>query len=178
VDSHRFDVRRNTKGPGAKWRRPLLGLPGAVVLTLLVGHGAAGAPAKCAVFCAGLPGPRKAACVQACHQCNGDVTRVCNSPTGATCCAPDAVCTSDGTCLTVPPGCSGLGCSSSCGTFCSCVRTAENTVACVQQVCTFIPCVSTAECGAGSVCFTEGCCGGGGFCVPVCSGSPSGAFVE
>jgi hypothetical protein len=31
--------------------------------------------------------------------------------------------------------------------------------ACVQEVCTFVRCTSSADCGAGAVCFTQGCCG-------------------
>jgi hypothetical protein len=49
----------------------------------------------------------------------------------------------------------------------ACVSTTEGTAVCVQEVCTFVSCSSSADCGPGEVCFTQGCCGT----------SATGAFV-
>lgn len=134
-------------------------------------------------------GPAHASCLQACRRCGRDVSRVCQGPsgsvccptgttccpgpTGATCCSPDALCDfSSGQCVlprafclpTCADTCAGgiTGCTQGCdgGTAgCGCVSTTEGTAACVQEVCTFVVCTSSTDCGAGAVCFTEGCCG-------------------
>lgn len=113
-----------------------------------------------------------------CSQKGGSGTASCcpagtscctNFATGATtCCAAGQVC-DNGTCVT--PTCSGHGCNVFCNpnVGCGCVMTTEGTTACVQEVCTFQSCTSSADCGPGSVCFTEGCCGGGNFCIPLCA---------
>jgi hypothetical protein len=79
---------------------------------------------------------------------------------GCSCAAPAI-----GFCIpTCADTCTGTtGCLQGCdgGTAnCACVATAEQTAACVLALCTLVPCSSSAECGPGAVCFTEGCCGG------------------
>jgi hypothetical protein len=64
----------------------------------------------------------------------------------------------------------GAGCATACGTnpSCACVSTTLGKNVCVIPVCTFVPCTKSSDCPAGSVCFTQGCCGAGNFCVPRC----------
>ena len=133
-------------------------------------------------------GPAHASCLQACRQCGRDVSRVCQGPAGSvccpsgttccpgpvsvSCCSPGTVCDPSGQCVTprafcIPTcadTCAGgiTGCTQGCdgGTpGCGCVSTTEGASACVQETCTFVACTSSTECGAGAVCFTEGCCG-------------------
>lgn len=52
--------------------------------------------------------------------------------------------------------------------LCSCVSTTEGRNACVQEICTSVPCTKSNDCPHGSICFTQGCCGTGSFCVPLC----------
>jgi hypothetical protein len=173
----RFDEMSKGLAAGMSRRGALRWISGSIAgaaLAALGGGKTQAAPDPCAVYCgktAFVSGPFHAACMQACHTCKGDVSRLCVGPTSVTCCAPGTACRSNGTCVAVPAGCSGIGCASSCGATgsCSCVGTTENTIACVEQVCTFVSCTSSAECGAGAVCFTEGCCGGENFCVPLCA---------
>jgi hypothetical protein len=89
--------------------------------------------------------------------------RVC----GSICCPAGQVC-QNGMCVT-PPNCSGTGCATPClnNSACDCVTTTEG-VSCVQPVCTFVTCTTSADCSSGEVCFTQGCCGSGSFCVPIC----------
>lgn len=165
---------------------------GGTILATTVGvESTEAAPNKCAVYCGKTSfssGPAHAACLQACHECKGDVSRVCQFATTAVCCASGSSCCPDssggGTCC--PPGtfCNGAGacvqarsfcvptcadtcagtatgCSQACAggsTGCSCVSTVEGS-ACVQQVCTFTVCTNSTDCGPGAVCFTQGCCG-------------------
>jgi hypothetical protein len=153
---------------------------------------AVAAPSSCAVFCGKtsfISGPAHASCLQACNKCGGDITRVCQGPTGSVCCAPGTsccfgptgafccpsgtICTGNGTCLKPRSFCvptcgtdtcaagSGTSCNTTCAgatVGCSCVSTIEGS-ACVQEVCTFVTCATSADCGAGAVCFTQGCCG-------------------
>lgn len=146
-------------------------------------------PSSCSVFCgktAFTGGPGHASCLQACHACEGDVTRVCTGLAGSICCAPGATCCigatgaatccpagqicAGGVCVTPPkycvPTCSDTcaGSATSClqpcagGTIgCACVSTVEGN-ACVQEICTFVTCTTSADCGPGEVCFTQGCC--------------------
>ena len=51
----------------------------------------AAAPDPCSVECADQPGPRKAACKQACRQCGG-FANVCGTLTNYACCAPESCC--------------------------------------------------------------------------------------
>jgi hypothetical protein len=134
-------------------------------------------------------GPAHASCLQACKKCGGDVANVCSGPTGSvccasgtsccpgptgtTCCAGGLVCGGTGQCVKprsfciplCPSGdtCSGTttGCVLPCAgatSGCACVSTVEGS-ACIQEVCTGIVCTSSADCGPGAVCFTQGCCG-------------------
>ena len=51
----------------------------------------AAAPDPCSVECADEPGPRKAACKQACKKCGG-LTNVCGSFVNYACCARQSCC--------------------------------------------------------------------------------------
>ena len=64
----------------------------------------------------------------------------------------------------------GTGCSHLCRhrSNCFCVTTAEGKKRCVHPVCTGVACNHSSDCPSGQVCFTQGCCGAGKFCVPVC----------
>ena len=131
-------------------------------------------------------GPAHAACLRACKQCHGNVSGICTGPAGSVCCAPGTSCCVTaagaatccpagqacigGTCAVPPSYCiptcadtcagSTTSCLQTCagGTpGCACVSTVEGN-ACVQEICTFVTCTSSADCGPGSVCFTQGCC--------------------
>src|SRR5436309_6352779 len=83
-----------------------------IALPLVCVQGALAAPSGCAVFCGKTSftsGPAHASCLQACRQCGGDVSRVCQGPTGSICCASGTSCCS---------GPSGATCCSS-GTVCT-----------------------------------------------------------
>jgi hypothetical protein len=135
------------------------------------------APDPCQVFCgktANISGPQHAACIQACHQCNADLSRVCFGPTSITCCAPGTFCV-NGTCsapLVCGAGTFGtcsINCVGTTGVPCTCSRSTEGNVVCAQPVCTGTPCTTSADCGTGSICFTDQCCGTGNFCQPLCT---------
>jgi hypothetical protein len=51
----------------------------------------AAAPDPCSVECALEPGPRKAACKQACKKCGG-FANICGTLTNYACCAPQSCC--------------------------------------------------------------------------------------
>jgi len=93
---------------------------------------------------------------------------------GNTCCPSGMIC-KNGQCVT-PPNCPSTGCATAClnNSSCDCVTTTEG-VSCVQPICTFVTCTTSADCPSGQVCFTQGCCGGGSFCVPLCptGGAPA-----
>src|SRR2546427_532531 len=98
------------------------GLVGATLAALGVGQAAA-APSSCSVFCgknAFTSGPLHAACLQACHKCGGDTTRVCCTASGCVCCPSGQICgfncnTNQSTCCTgsTIPGCQGT-CENTC----------------------------------------------------------------
>jgi hypothetical protein len=136
-----------------------------------------------------ISGPAHASCLQACKKCGGNISGICTGVTGTSvCCADGTSCCvnsagapfccpsgqicSGGVCVVPPSFCvptcvgdtcagSATSCSQACAAGtpgCACVSTVEGS-ACVQEVCTFVPCATSADCGAGSVCFTQGCCG-------------------
>jgi hypothetical protein len=118
----------------------------------------------CAVLCANQPGPRKAACKQACRQCNNDPTSVCQHfQTGQlTCCPEGDICAEGICCVSFDQLCFGT-----------------NGVTCCPEdpFCDF----ATGECGPPAVCGPEsGCLGGtcaaGCFCVSSFEGD--GACVD
>ena len=171
-----FDDLSRALAKGVTRRQAVKLVGGAVVgglLTTLHLDSVRAAPDPCNVFCgktANTSGAAHAACVQACHKCGGNVQNLCFGPTSVTCCQNGTIC-ANGQCQT-PFTCSGHGCGVACPSpagGCGCVTTAEGTTACVQEMCTFTSCTSSADCGAGSVCFTERCCGTGSFCVPLCT---------
>lgn len=165
---------------------------GGLLASLGATRRAEAAPSSCAVFCGKTSftsGPAHASCLQACHDCGGNVSNICSGPTGSvccqggssccpgpastTCCAPGTVCAGNGQCVKPRAFCiptctadtcngTATGCLQACaaGTVgCACVSTTDGTPACVQEVCTNVVCTSSADCGSGSVCFTQGCCG-------------------
>ena len=62
------------------------------------------------------------------------------------------------------------GCAQPCAgnSSCFCVSLNNGKIHCVMPVCTGIACTKNKTCGKGFVCFNEGCCGTGSFCVPKC----------
>jgi hypothetical protein len=157
------------------------GLIGAVLASVGVGKAAAAGGRGCVVFCSqqSASGPVRASCQQACHRCKGDTSRVCGTPTGFVCCPSGEVCSPATNQCVEQCTCESFTPCGSAGSGCLCNQTTEGTSACIVPTCTFQPCTSSAECGAGSVCFVSGepCCGSGSFCIPLCS-SPSGAFLD
>ena len=201
MDGDRFDALTKRLGTGTSRRRVLRGLAGgAAALGAAVGRGpVAAAPNSCAVGCAGLPGPQKAACKQACRQCGGDINRVCIGfgpvgPSAFACCPEGTACSFDtGECVevaTCPSGepaeaCS-LGITTNCpeNEACALVVDTAGGCACIERFCgePEVPCESSDDCG-GSVCVeVPGCCGSTRFCATACGasggGSTTGASVR
>ena len=59
------------------------------------------------------------------------------------------------------------------GGLCACVTTTEGGTACVDPICGGGACTTSADCGANSVCFTDGCCGAQS-CITLCgTGGPA-----
>src|SRR5713101_813959 len=98
---------------------------------------------------------------------NGTTCCPAKQACGSICCPSGMIC-QNGQCVT-PPICTSTGCATVClnNSSCFCVTTTEG-VSCVQPICTFVTCTTSADCPSGQVCFTQGCCGGGSFCVPLC----------
>ena len=75
-------------------RRVGVGLTGAALASLGV-KVASAAPSECAVICgknAFISGPLHAACLQACRECQADVTRICQMGGSVVCCASGSIC--------------------------------------------------------------------------------------
>lgn len=174
MDGSRFDDLTRTLAAGAS-RRRVLGALGGLAAAVLGRGPAQAAPSNCAVGCANLKGPQKAACGQACRQCGGDFNRVCVAegpfgPTGFTCCPAGTFCVfGPGICC--PEGadvCFDADGNATCcpeGTFCD-VETGQ--------------CGPPAACDAASGCF-GGACAQGCFCVTDTEGQGacvSGAFAD
>ncbi len=98
---------------------------------------------------------------------NGNTCCPAKQACGSICCPAGMIC-KNGQCVT-PPNCPSTGCATAClnNSSCDCVTTTEG-VSCVQPICTFVTCTTSADCPSGQVCFTQGCCGSGSFCVPLC----------
>lgn len=175
--SMRFDELSKSLAANVSRRDAFKLTGGAVAGALLASMGlgkterAEAAPSSCAVFCGKTSftsGPAHASCLQACHQCGADTSRICQTPTGFVCCPSGQVCSpATQTCVAT------CTCPSftACGTGnCLCVTTTENTSACVIPSCG-PPCTSSTDCGPGAVCFqsTDVCCGNGTFCVQLCA---------
>src|SRR5437867_3894023 len=107
--------RHNPLRPTGRGLAGLLAAIGVTVLAVIGIREASPAPAPCAVLCAGLPGPKKASCMQACRQCQADVTRICDTPTAFICCpSGESCCGFPGFCC--PSGkscCGGVACCAS-----------------------------------------------------------------
>jgi hypothetical protein len=167
MESERFDAFTRALVSGQTRRRFLRGVGGGVAAAFAVisGREAEAAPNTCAVGCAGLKGPQKAACGQACRECSGDFDRVCIEygplgPTAFTCCTDGTFCVDgEGVCCdegTTP--CFGPEGFTTCcqeGTFCDfetgeCPAIAtcpsgEPADNCIAQV--FTDCDETGACG-------------------------------
>lgn len=108
-----------------------------------------------------------------CHgKCVNTITDPHNCGGCGIVCPKGEIC-SLGKCV-VPSMCAS-GCFNPCnkqGT-CYCNDTTEHVTACVQPVCLTGPCTSSADCPAGSICSTQGCCGPQPFCIPLCAGMAS-----
>jgi len=185
MDSQQFD--RFTKTVAATHsRRQLLrgalgGLAAAALATVSGRDRARAAPNPCAVFCADQPGPRKAACKQACRQCDNDPTQVCrNFETGAfTCCPAGSVCSFAGECVvpvTCPSGepaeACAIGVSTNCGANgeCALAENADGGCSCVERFCgePVVPCTTAADCASGLCVRIPGCCDVDTFCGTPC----------
>jgi len=102
--ANQFDELSKALASGVSRREALrrfgVGLAGALLASAGV-RKASAAPSACAVICgknAGISGPLHATCLQACRQCEADVTRICIGygpfgpsqviccPEGRTCC--------------------------------------------------------------------------------------------
>jgi len=175
MDSERFDsITRALVSEGSR-RGFLRGLGGAAAaaLALRSGRDAAAAPNRCAVACSDLKGPQKAACGQACRECDGDFNRVCIGygpfgPASFACCAEGDFCSFDtGQCLTPATCPSGdlaenclAGIESSCEDgACAQAVDVDGGCACVERACSFEPCSTGAECESGLCVDIPGCCG-------------------
>jgi hypothetical protein len=170
-----FDALSKALAGGVSRREVLRGVGAGLTGALLASMGvrkASAAPSDCAVLCgktAFTSGPAHASCIQACHQCGGDISRICQTPTGSICCPSGQVCSPATNQCVAPCTCESLTACGSGG--CLCVQTTEGASACITPICTGQPCTTSAECGPGSVCFVSGatCCGGGSFCIPLCA---------
>jgi hypothetical protein len=184
MDGKRFDELARALARSRTRRGFVATLAGGAAAVL--GRGTAwAAPNSCAVGCAGLPGPQKAACKQACRQCGGDINSVCIGfgpvgPSSFICCEAGTACSFDtGTCeevMTCPSGepaesCS-LGVTSDCaGGVCAQVVNVDGGCACVERACSFEPCTTGSDCASGLCVDIPGCCGEPN---PFC-GTPCGA---
>ena len=80
MDGHHFDELTRRFARGVSRREVMRTLAGGVAaLGAVVGRRAVTAAPRppAAVGCAGLPGPQKAACTQACRKCGGNFDHVC-----------------------------------------------------------------------------------------------------
>jgi hypothetical protein len=131
MDGQRFDELTKKLAATVSRRGVLRTLAGGVAAAgaALSRRGSSAAPSTCAVGCAGLPGPQKAACLQACRRCGGDFDRVCFDegpfgPTAFVCCPEGTFCFfGEGLCCEVgTEPCFGPGGEAFCcpeGTFCN-----------------------------------------------------------
>ncbi len=83
---------RTPRLTGSRLAFSVLAAIGITVLAVIGIREVSAAPAPCAVACAGLHGPAKASCIQACRLCQGDVTRICATPTAFVCCTSGQCC--------------------------------------------------------------------------------------
>jgi hypothetical protein len=190
MDGQRFDDLTRRLATTITRRGALRTLAGGLAAAgaALTHRGATAAPNTCAVGCAGLPGPQKAACKQACKACGGDFDRVCTQfgpvgPTGFTCCPEGTVCDEfTGECIEIticptgePAESCAAGITTDCGEggACALVDDADaDDCLCVERACTEIPCTTDADCAdSGGVCATiPGCCAEATFCAIPCGG--------
>lgn len=185
MDGQRFDELTMALATGVT-RRRFVGIVagGVAAVAGLFRRGAGAAPSSCSVGCAGLPGPQKAACKQACRQCGGNFDQVCVrfgpvGPVAFTCCPEGTVCSFEGVCeeVTICPtgepaeNCA-LGITTNCGPegACALVDDADSDDCnCIERICGD-PCTTDADCTEiGSVCSTvPGCCPDTTFCAFPC----------
>jgi hypothetical protein len=191
MDDRRFDEFTKAFSTGVSRRTVVrgfvAGISGAALAAL--GRSAEAAPKTCTVGCAGLPGPRKAACKQACRECGGDFDRVCFEegpfgPVNFVCCPEGTFCVGGtGACCPVGTepcfGPDGVTCCPE-GTFCD-----FETGACLPL--TICPSGEPAENCAASVltdCDPTGACGlvddvdNGCTCIERICGAPCGSSAD
>lgn len=109
MDGQRFDDFARTISTTSR-RQLLRGLGAGIAaggLAVLGRKSASAAPSPCAVYCSQFPGPKKAACTQACRRCGGDISRICAHPTGFVCCEPGGSCCGDHCCPAGTSCCTG-----------------------------------------------------------------------
>lgn len=130
MDGHRFDQLTKSLSAGMSRRGLVRGAVASIAGLALtaVGRRAGAAPNSCSVGCANLKGPQKAACRQACQQCNGDFNRVCFEfgpfgPINFVCCSEGTFCVAEAgvCCPTGTQPCFGPEGVTCCpeGTFCN-----------------------------------------------------------
>jgi hypothetical protein len=175
MDGDTFDRVTRSLARGETRRRFLRSIAGGLggVAALFGRSSGEAAPSSCSIGCAGLPGPQKAACKQACKKCGGDFDRVCVAfgpfgPTGFACCQAGTACDFEtGQCVevaTCPSGepaenCS-LGVETDCADgACAQVISVDGGCACVERQCSFEPCTTGADCASGLCVDIPGCCG-------------------
>jgi hypothetical protein len=187
MDAQRFDELTKKLAAKVSRRGVLRTLAGGIAAAgaAISRRGVTAAPSACSVGCAGLPGPQKAACKQACRECGGDFDSVCVQfgpfgPTSFTCCPEGTACSFEGECVEVticptgePAENCAVGIESSCGEggACALVEDADSDDCnCVERFCTEIPCTTDADCAeSGGVCSTiPGCCAETTFCALPC----------
>lgn len=153
------------------------GLAGAALAVLGLGKASA-APNRCAVFCSQFsPGPRRAACKQACQRCDADVRRLCFGETNVVCCPPGGSCcsSSTGAAVCCPP--ENFCCGDTCCPFgASCCSGSAGFFCCAGNCCGDTCCPSDEFCQAGQ-CVQEGFCTVGLTCggdLPFCGEGAGG----
>ena len=109
----------------------------------------------------------KKKCPPGSTNCHGTCVNTSTDPNNCGNCG--TVCAS-GVCNNGVCTCGTGGCASACpgNPACDCVTTVDMGIVCVHPICTFISCTKSSNCPSGQVCFTQGCCGAGSFCVPTC----------
>ena len=197
MDGQRFDELTRKLAATVSRRGMLRTLAGGVAAAgmALSRRGSSAAPNACAVGCAGLPGPQKAACKQACNKCGGDFDRVCSEfgpfgPINFVCCPEGTVCDQfTGECVEVtlcptgePAENCAAGIETNCGEgdVCALVDDADaEDCQCVERICTGVVCTTDADCTeSGGVCVTiPGCCPETTFCGVPC-GSAAGVASD
>ena len=162
MEGQRFDQMAKAMANGATRRGVLRGLAGGAAAGALALRGAGRVAADDDCKPVGKKCKKDAQCC----------SRVCDRATG-TCADPNA-CPTYSRCEPVcgPAGCQHEPQIVTCGAEpgCSCLWTADGTIACVRDPTSFSNCENSSECGCGEVCAYGACQLGGsvGYCASLC----------